>query len=247
MAGDAGGDRTPGRPHRADRVRELREPRRARGAGFGAHEQVRRGLPRQALLRRLRVRRHRRGARDRAREEALRRRVRERPAALGIAGEPGRLRGGDEAGRRDARDVARPRRSSHARLGGQLLGEDLPGVPLRARRARGDRLRPGRAPREGPQAEADRRRRLRLLAHDRLEALPPDRRRRRRAPDGGHRAPGGAGRGRPLSEPGRHRRLRHHHDAQDAARPARRDDPRRQGAREDPERRGLSRSSRAAR
>jgi hypothetical protein len=218
VGGGAGGDRSPGRPHRADRVRELREPRRARGAGVGADEQVRRGLPRQALLRRLRVRRHRRGARDRAREEALRRRVRERPAALGFAGEPGGLRGSDEAGRRHARDVARARRPSYARLGGQLLRQDLPGLLLRARRARGDRLRPGRAPGEGPQAEADRGRRLGLFAHDRLEALPSHRRRCRRAPHGGHRAPGGAGRGRPLSEPGRYRRFRHHHDPQDAAR-----------------------------
>ena len=42
--------------------------RRARGAGLGAHQQVRRGLPRPPLLRRLRVRRRRRDARDRARQ-----------------------------------------------------------------------------------------------------------------------------------------------------------------------------------
>ena len=64
-----------GRPHRADRVGELRQPGGAGGAGHAAHQQVRRGLSRQALLRRLRVRRRRRAARDRPREEAVRRRA----------------------------------------------------------------------------------------------------------------------------------------------------------------------------
>ena len=58
-------DRPPGAQPRADRLRELRQPRRARGAGLGPHQQVRRGLPGQALLRRLRVRRRRRAARHR--------------------------------------------------------------------------------------------------------------------------------------------------------------------------------------
>ncbi len=55
----------PGGAPRADRLGELREPARARGAGLGAHQQVRRGLSGQALLRRLRVRGRRRAARDR--------------------------------------------------------------------------------------------------------------------------------------------------------------------------------------
>ena len=38
--------RPPGRSHRADRLRELREPARARGPGLRAHQQVRRGLSR---------------------------------------------------------------------------------------------------------------------------------------------------------------------------------------------------------
>ena len=59
--------------------------------GSRAHQQVRRGLPRPALLRRLRVRRRRGGPRDRAGQGAVRRRVRERPAALRRAGQ----RGGD--------------------------------------------------------------------------------------------------------------------------------------------------------
>ena len=48
-------DRAAGVQPRADRVGELRQRGGARGAGLGAHEQVRRGLSRQALLRRLRV------------------------------------------------------------------------------------------------------------------------------------------------------------------------------------------------
>ena len=67
---------------RADRQREHRQPGRARGAGLGAHQQVRRGLSRQALLRRLRVCRRRRAARDRARQAAVRLRLRQRAAAL---------------------------------------------------------------------------------------------------------------------------------------------------------------------
>ena len=47
------------------------------------------GYPGSALLRRLRVRRHRRGAGDRPREEAVRLRLRQRPAALRRAGQPG--------------------------------------------------------------------------------------------------------------------------------------------------------------
>ena len=50
---------------RAHRQRELRQPRRARGDGLGTHQQVRRGRPRGALLRRLRDRRPGRAARHR--------------------------------------------------------------------------------------------------------------------------------------------------------------------------------------
>ena len=49
------------------------------------------GLSGQALLRRLRVRRRRRARRDRPRQGALRRRARQRAAALGRAGQHGRL------------------------------------------------------------------------------------------------------------------------------------------------------------
>ena len=55
----------PGDDARDDRVGELRPAGGARLPGLGADEQVRRGLPGQALLRRLRARRRRRGACDR--------------------------------------------------------------------------------------------------------------------------------------------------------------------------------------
>ncbi len=97
------------------------------------------------------------------------------------------------------------------------------------------------------QAEADHRRRVGLLARDRLEAFSRHRRLGRRVPDGRHGALCRAGRGRRLSEPGRHRRFRHQHDAQDAARPARRTHPGRRRAREADQFGGVSRDCRAAR
>ena len=54
-------------------------------AGLGADQQICRGLSRQALLRRLPVRRHRREARDRPRQEALRLRLRQCAAELRLA------------------------------------------------------------------------------------------------------------------------------------------------------------------
>src|SRR5439155_780320 len=70
-----------------DRLGELRPTGDPRVPGQRADEQVRRGLPGQALLRRLRVRRHRGAARDRPREGDLRRRACERAAARWRAGE----------------------------------------------------------------------------------------------------------------------------------------------------------------
>ena len=81
----------------------------------------------------------------------------------------------------------------------------------------------------------------------RLEALPRDRRQRRRASDGGHGALCGPGRAGALSQPGRHRRLRHQHHPQDPARPARRHHPRAGRAREGAQLGDLSRRCRAAR
>jgi hypothetical protein len=82
-APDRARDRTAERGAGADRERELRVAGGAGGDGLPAHEQVRRGAARKALLRRLRDRRPGRAAGDRPREAALRRRARERAAALG--------------------------------------------------------------------------------------------------------------------------------------------------------------------
>ena len=96
--------------------------RRPRGAGLLADQQVRRGPARQALLRRLRVRRRRRDARPGAGAGAVPgRRARQRPAPLGRPGEHGRLLLGAQAGRPDPGHEPRPRRPPDPRLAGQLL------------------------------------------------------------------------------------------------------------------------------
>ena len=162
---------TAGRGPRAHRLGELRQPRHPRGRRLGADQQVRRGLPGQALLRRLRVRRRRRVAGHRARQGAVRRRPRQRAAALGRAGEHGGLPAAAQAGRHGARHEPRPRRPPHARPPAQLLGQALHDRPLRrppGRRA--DRLRRARAAGARAQAEDDHRRRQRLSARHRLRA-----------------------------------------------------------------------------
>ena len=62
-----------------DRLGELRAAGGARRGRLGADQQVRRGLPRPPLLRRLRGGRRRRAAGDRPRQGAVRRRARQRP------------------------------------------------------------------------------------------------------------------------------------------------------------------------
>ena len=115
-----------------------------------ADEQVRRGLPRPALLRRLRGRRRDRAAGDRPGEGALRRRARERPAARGRADEHGRLLRLPPARRHDPRHAARSRRPPDARPQGELLRAALHGRDLRRRpRDRAHRLRRGSARRRG--------------------------------------------------------------------------------------------------
>ena len=120
--GDAGRAPSPARQDRADRERELRLRRRHGGAGQLAHEQVRRGPARQALLRRLRVRRHRRDDSPRsARWRCIPGvRARQRPAALGRAGQHGRLLQRAPARRPDHGHEPGPWRPSHPRDGPQL-------------------------------------------------------------------------------------------------------------------------------
>ena len=194
-------------------------------------EQVRRGLSRPPLLRRLRGDRRDRAARDRPREGAVRRRARERPAARGRADEHGRLRGRDGAGRHADGARAQPGRPPHARPQGQLLGPPLQRRALRGL-ARDDDRRLRRRAREGEggAAEGDRLRRLRLSAHGRDRPLPRDRRRGRRAAPLRHGPLRRARRRRPPAESGRALRLRHLDDAQDARRPARRLHPLPRGA-----------------
>ena len=184
--------RAPARPARADRVRELHLAGRARGRGLGAHQQVRRGLPGQALLRRLRGRRRRRAAGDRAREVAVRRRARQRPAALrapqaNMAAYYARAR----PGRHRARHAPRPRRPPHPRPSSvNFSGRYYHFVALRGLAARPSASTSTRCARLAQRAppEADRRGRLGLPARCSTSPLPRDRRRGRRAVHGRHGA-----------------------------------------------------------
>ena len=89
---DAGGAPPPARQDRAHRERELRLRGRDGGAGQLADQQVRRGPAGQALLRRLRVRGHRRAARPGAGARPVPgRRARQRAAPFRGAGQHDRL------------------------------------------------------------------------------------------------------------------------------------------------------------
>ena len=197
-----------------------------RGGRLRPHEQVRRGISRAPLLRRLRGRGRDRAARDRPCEGAVRRRARERPAARGRAGEHGRLPRAPRAGRHGALAAARPRRPPDPRLEGQLLGPALHDRPLR-RRARDRRRRRGRGARPGARAPAEDRhlRRLGVSAHGRHRDVPQDRRRGRRAAVVRHGALRRARRGRAPSQPGRALRRGHVDHPQDARGAARGDRP----------------------
>ena len=80
----------------------------------------------------------------------------------------------------------------------------------------------GGAAGQGAQAQDDHRRLLVLPLGGRFQALPPDRRQRRRLPAGRHGPRGRADRRRRLSQPGGHRPRGHLHHPQDPQRPARR-------------------------
>ena len=108
---------------RADRIRELRQPRDSGSCRIGIHEQVRRGVSGTPLLRRLRVRRRRRARRHLAREVAVRRRSCQRAAALRCAGQHGGVLHAAEAGRYRSRHEPRARRPPDARPSAELLGQ----------------------------------------------------------------------------------------------------------------------------
>ena len=211
--------------------------------GIGLHEQIRRRVSRQALLRRLRVRGRGRDAGHRARESAVRRRARQRAAALGRAGEHGRLHRRAQARRHDPGHEPRARRPPDARPPAELLGQVLQRRAVRrAQGRRAPRLRRARLARPRAQAQAHHRRRQRLSARDRLRARQGRRRRGRRADDDRHGAHRGPGRRRHPSQPRAALRLRHDDDAQDAAGPARRHGAVAGGLRERPRSRGVPRS-----
>ena len=96
-----------------------------------------------------------------------------------------------------------------------------------------DRHGRGRADRARAQPEADPRGLVGLPALPGLRALPRDRRRGRRAPDGRHGALRRPGRGGAAPEPGAVRRRRHDDGPQDARRRPRRHDPVPRGVREE--------------
>ncbi len=89
----------PGREHPSHSVGKLRLQGGSRGLGVGLHQQVQRGLPRQALLRGAAGGRSARAADHQPRQGAVRRRARQRAALLGLAGQPGRLSRVPQAGR----------------------------------------------------------------------------------------------------------------------------------------------------
>ena len=147
-----------------------------RGHRHGAHEQVLRGLRRQALLRGSAGHRPGRDARRRARQEPLRRRPRQRAALLRLARQPRGLPRVPPARRPGHGHGAADGRPPDARL--ERL-RDRQVVPQRAvRRAQGDRPgRHGRGPRHRARraAQADLLRRHGHPAHHRLPGVRRDR------------------------------------------------------------------------
>ena len=129
-----------------DRLGELRAAGGARSGRLGADQQVRRGLPRPPLLRRLRGGRRRRGTGDRAGQGAVRRRARQRPGPRRRPGQQRRLHGADRTGRHDPRARARPRRPPQPRDEDQRLRQALqPGRLPRPPRGHAGRHGRGRA------------------------------------------------------------------------------------------------------
>ena len=147
------------------------------------------------------------------------------------------------ARRPDHGHVARPRRPPDPRLAGHHVGQ-----VVRRRRLPGPRVRPAHRHGRGPRPRLETKPKLIIAgasAYPRaidFAALPRDRRRGRRLPDGRHGPLRRPDRRRPLPEPGA-ARPRHHLDhPQDPARPARRHHPdQRRGAGEEAQLRRLPR------
>jgi len=169
-----------------DRLGELRPARCARMSGQRAHEQVRRGLSRTALLRRLRVGRHLRAVGDRSRRRSC-----SAPSTRNVQPHAGaqvqhrRLPRAAHARGHDHGSLARSRRASLAWHEDQRVGRLYEIAPYEVARESSliDMDEVARIARERrPQAFA--RRLVGLPAPTRLRALPRDRRRGRGAADG---------------------------------------------------------------
>ena len=127
-----------------DRLGELRQQRRAPGPGLHPDPQVRRGLPGAPLLRRLRVRGHRRRPGLEPGEGAFRRGLRQRPAPFRQPGQYGRLFFLPETRGHHPGHGPGPRRPSEPRGRGEFLRAPVSGGNLRGGPAnRRSRLRRG--------------------------------------------------------------------------------------------------------
>ena len=127
----------------ADRQRKFHLGSGPRGDGQHLYQQVRRRLSGQALLRRVRVRRRGGEPRPRSRETAVQSRIRQRAAALRIAGQSGCLCGRAAAGRYDHGARSCPWRTPHTRAQAEFFGQDIPHRRLSGEQGnRADRFRP---------------------------------------------------------------------------------------------------------
>ncbi len=211
----------PGHRAAADRQRELHVAGSDARGRLGADQQVLRGLPGQALLRRQRRHRRRRVAGDRACQATVRRRPRQRATAQRRQRQHVRVPGAARHRRHRPRSEPRPRRPPHPRVARQRQRQALPlrsvqGHPRRRAHRHGSGARP--RPRASP--EDDRRRHDELPAPPRPRAVQGHRRRGRRVLPVRRGPPGRPDRRRCASESRAVCRRRHVHHPQDAARPA---------------------------
>ena len=136
----AGEQAPPAGRNRTHRQREHRLRRGARSPRQRPDEQIRRGLSRPPLLRRLRTSRHRRAPRHRARQIPLRLQLRQRAAPFRRSSQPGRLPRTHIRRRDHPRHESCRRRPPHPWRRAQPLRQMVPCHPIR----RPPRRRPAR-------------------------------------------------------------------------------------------------------